>query len=80
MVFQHQPGDHPWDDAGVEEDSIRRSTSPDGNPRPVHCIQSDYYGGILLHTGEDQFEKRYVFLSARQIVYCWDTNTLPKQI
>ena len=56
---QDQLDHHPGNDAGLQKDPLRRSTSPTGRAHPLCRFQPAHYRPVLLLQHEDFTEERY---------------------
>lgn len=51
-------GDHAWDDASQQEDTIRGPERPYGRTRPIHRLEPLDIWSVLLHHHQDTEKER----------------------
>lgn len=59
-VLQNEPGHHPGDDAGLEEDPVRQPRCSARRAASVRLFEPDHTGYLPVCTWEDQQEERCV--------------------
>ena len=56
-IVQYQLGDHPCDDASLQEDSYGRSQCAQYDPRRLHPVERHHHICVCLRASADQQEE-----------------------